>query len=62
MEEEADIPKNYFDYIISIFSIGYTSDLYKTLLNANKYLNDNGSMIISWTHPLKQVLEKRKNS
>lgn len=26
MEEEADIPKNYFDYIISIFSIGYTSD------------------------------------
>jgi len=27
MEQETSIPKNYFDYIISIFSIGYTSDL-----------------------------------
>ena len=38
MEKEANIPNNYFDYIISIFSIGYTSDLSETLKNAYKYL------------------------
>lgn len=51
MEEKAKLPNDYFDYIISIFSIGYTSDLSKTLKNAYKYLNKNGSLIISWTHP-----------
>lgn len=51
MEEEVDLPNDFFDYIISIFSIGYTSDLDKTLKNAYKYLNKNGSLIISWTHP-----------
>lgn len=57
METEVNIPNNYFDYIISIFSIGYSSDLYKTLLNANKYLNDKGALIISWTHPFYYCLD-----
>jgi len=57
MESEINIPNNYFDYIISIFSIGYTSDLYKTLLNANKYLNRDGTLIISWTHPFYYCLD-----
>ena len=43
--------ENYFDYVISIFSIGYVSDLSKTFENAYKYLNSNGEFIISWTHP-----------
>ena len=57
MEEEVDLPNNYFDYIISIFSIGYTSNLYKTLTNAYKYLNKNGLLIISWTHPFYNCLD-----
>lgn len=57
MESEINILNNYFDYIISIFSIGYTSDLYKTLLNANKYLNRDGTLIISWTHPFYYCLD-----
>lgn len=57
MEEEVNIPNDYFDYIISIFSIGYTSDLLKTLKNAYKYLNKNGSMIVSWTHPFYYCLD-----
>lgn len=57
MEEEVNIPNDYFDYIISIFSIGYTSDLLKTLKNAYKYLNKNGSIIISWTHPFYYCLD-----
>ena len=51
MEEKANIPINYFDYAIFIFSIGYTSNLLNTLKNAYEYLNDSGSVIISWTHP-----------
>lgn len=57
MEKEINIPNNYFDYVISIFSIGYTSDLSKTLNNAYKYLNNNGSFIISWTHPFFYCLD-----
>ena len=57
MEKEADIPNNYFDYIISIFSIGYTSDLKSTLNNAYKYLLEEGSLIISWTHPFYYCLD-----
>ena len=56
MEEELHIPNNYFDYIISIFSIGYTSDIKKTFQNAYKYLNDTGAFIVSWTHPVYNCL------
>ena len=51
MEERVNIPTNYFDYIIFIFSIGYTSNLLNTLINAYSYLKDKGTVIISWTHP-----------
>ena len=57
MEYEINIPNNYFDYVISIFSIGYTSKLESTLKNASKYLNENGSLIISWTHPFYYCLD-----
>ena len=57
MEEEVNIPNNYFDYIISIFSIGYTSDILKTFKNAYQYLSCNGSFIISWTHPFYYCLD-----
>lgn len=57
MEKEINIPKNYFDYIISIYSIGYTSDLFKTFKNAYNYLKSDGSFIISWTHPFYYCLD-----
>lgn len=57
MEEETSIPQDYFDYIISIFSIGYTSDIQSTFNNAYKYLNENGTFVISWTHPFYYCLD-----
>ncbi len=57
MEKEIGIPNNYFDYIISIFSIGYTSELLSTFKNCYKYLNSDGSIIISWTHPFYYCLD-----
>lgn len=61
MEEELNIPNNYFDYIISIFSIGYTSDIDATLKNIHKYLNNEGKLIISWTHPFYYCLDLEKD-
>lgn len=57
MEKEANIPSSYFDYIISIFSIGYTSDILSTFKNAYKYLSRDGSLIVSWTHPFYYCLD-----
>ena len=57
MENEVKVPNYYFDYVISIFSIGYTSDLLKTLNNAYKYLYENGELIVSWTHPFYYCLD-----
>ena len=57
MENEIDLPKNYFDYIISIFSIGYTSSLSNTLNNCYEFLKGDGSIIISWTHPFYYCLD-----
>lgn len=57
MEEEVDIPHDYFDYIISIFSVGYSSDLLSSLKNAYNYLKDDGSLVISWTHPFYYCLD-----
>ena len=57
MEEEVTMPNNYFDYIISIFSIGYTSDLNSTFKHAYKYLANDGKFIISWTHPFYYCLD-----
>ena len=51
MEEEVNIPNNYFDIAISIYSIGYTSDIDSTFKNVYKYLKQDGVFIISWTHP-----------
>lgn len=52
MEEFNGVPKNYFDYVISIFSIGYTSNLEKTIENIVMSLKEGGIFILSWTHPL----------
>jgi len=57
MEEEVNVPNNYFDYIISIFSIGYTSDLDNTFKHSYKYLAKEGTFIISWTHPFYYCLD-----
>ena len=57
MEEETNLPKDYFDYVISIFSIGYTSDINSTFKNVSKYLKTNGSFIVSWTHPFYYCLD-----
>lgn len=57
MEEEGDIPKGYFDIVYSIYALGWTSDLGKTLELIYSYVKPGGSFIFSWEHPVYSNLQ-----
>lgn len=52
MEAELDLPRNYFDYVYSIYGIGWTTDLQGTLDKIASYLKKDGILIFSWHHTL----------
>lgn len=52
MENDCGIPKNYFDVVYSVFGIGWTTDLNKTLKQINSYLKIDGIFIFNWSHPI----------
>ncbi len=47
-----DIPKGYFDFVYSIYGIGWTTDLDGTFQKIASYLKKDGVFIFSWHHPL----------
>lgn len=51
MEDNPGIPLNYFDYILSLYSIGYSSNPIETLKLISIYLKKEGKLILCWTHP-----------
>lgn len=51
MEENPGIPEDYFDVVYSVYAIGWTVDLTKTLKNISCYLKRGGCFIFSWDHP-----------
>ncbi len=52
MEQNPGIPHSYFDFVYSIYALGWTLDLRKTLDNIHAYLKPGGTFIFSWEHPL----------
>jgi SAM-dependent methyltransferase len=56
MDENPGIPENYFDLIVSIYSLGWTPDLSHTLALVNSYLKPGGIFIFSWEHPVYRSL------
>lgn len=52
MEEECGIPANYFDYVYSVYGIGWTTDLEGTFSRIASYLRKDGVFIFSWSHPI----------
>ena len=52
MEENPGLPLEYFDVVYSIYALGWTVDLQKTLSNIHRYLKPGGTFIFSWEHPL----------
>lgn len=52
MEDECGIPENYFDFVYSIYAIGWTTDLEGTFSRIASYLKKDGFFIFSWSHPI----------
>jgi SAM-dependent methyltransferase len=52
MEAELDIPTDYFDFVYSIYGIGWTTDLQGTFKKIASYLKKDGIFIFSWHHTL----------
>lgn len=52
MEEECGIPENYFDFVYSVYAIGWTTDLVGTFSRIASYLKKDGVFIFSWSHPI----------
>lgn len=59
MEEECSIPVDYFNFVYSIYAIGWTTDLNGTFSRIASYLKKDGVFIFSWSHPIhKCVVEE----
>jgi ubiquinone/menaquinone biosynthesis C-methylase UbiE len=65
MESDLNIPSNYFDYVYSIYGIGWTTDLQGTFNKIASYLKKDGIFIFSWHHTLNYCVawscEQRKD-
>ncbi len=62
MENDIELPKNYFDIVYSIYAIGWTTDLKRTLELIYSYLKEDGIFIFSWDHPMYTCLGEDKKS
>lgn len=52
MEDIPGLPNDYFDKVVSIYALGWTVDLKKTLSNIFQSLKPGGEFIFSWEHPI----------
>ena len=56
MEADMNIPKEYFDFVYSLYGIGWTTDLDGTFQKIASYLKKDGIFIFSWHHTLNRTL------
>lgn len=61
MEKDINLPKSYFDIVFSIYALGWTVDLSRTLSLIFQYLKPGGSFIFSWEHPVFSCLSATEN-
>jgi len=61
MEADLDIPQDYFDYVYSIYGIGWTTDLQGTFDKIASYLKKGGVFIFSWNHTLNHCVARSEN-
>ena len=57
MDENPGIPENYFDLVVSIYALGWSPDLSRTLALVYSYLKPGGVFIFTGEHPVYQCLE-----
>ena len=57
MEADAPIPQGHFDLVLSVYALGWTTDLGATLRRAAAYLRPGGCLVFSGEHPAYSCLE-----
>ncbi|MGG0824840.1 class I SAM-dependent methyltransferase [Paenibacillus turicensis] len=57
MEDIPGLPDSYFDIAVSIYVLGWTVDLKRTLSNIYRSLKLGGTLVFSWEHPVHSVVE-----
>lgn len=62
MEEECGIPMDYFDFVYSVYAIGWTTDLEGTFCRIASYLKKDGVFIFSWSHPIHKCVVAENNT
>lgn len=61
MEEKCGIPEDYFDFVYSVYAIGWTTDLDGTFCRIASYLKKDGVFIFSWSHPIHKCVVAENN-
>jgi SAM-dependent methyltransferase len=51
MDENPGLPEAYFDLVVSIYALGWTADLPRTMELIASYLKPGGMFLFSWEHP-----------
>lgn len=59
MELNPGLPHGHFDLVFSIYGLGWSMDLDKTLIHAAEYLKPGGRIIFAWDNPLMQCIVSR---
>lgn len=57
METDPGLPHRYFDLVYSVYGLGWTLDLEKTVKRIGEYLRPGGSFIFSWDNPMMQCVD-----
>jgi SAM-dependent methyltransferase len=57
MEVDLGIPSGHFDLVLSIYGLGWTTDLRSTMVLVARYLRPGGTFIVSGEHPVYSYLE-----
>ncbi len=52
MEDRCGLPTGYFDVVYSVYGIGWTTDLDKTIRHIHSYLKTGGMLVFGWSHPI----------
>ncbi len=62
MEEACGIPFGYFDYVYSVYGVGWATDLVNTFRRIASYLKKDGIFIFSWSHPIHKCVAVEKDT
>jgi ubiquinone/menaquinone biosynthesis C-methylase UbiE len=57
MEDIPGLPDHHFDIAISMYALGWTVNLSKTLSNIHRVLKPGGILVFCWEHPIYSLLE-----